>query len=322
MKIVVTGCAGFIGSHTCEKLLTIGHIVYGIDIMNDYYDVKQKEKNLKIIYNHKLKHNFIFEKDDLITTDIISRTKPDVVVNLGAMAGVRYSLDYPAIYVKTNIEGQIHLLDECVKNNVKLYVYASSSSVYGLNKKIPFSETDSIDLQNSPYAVSKKAGEDGATLYSRLYNINTIGLRFFTVYGPRGRPDMAPFKFLKAIMNNETFDKFGDGNSYRDYTYIDDIVNGIVGAINNKNSKVCEIYNLGNNNPISLNNFISTCEKVSGKIAHYVVKPIQQGDVPVTYADISKAFNDLDYNPKTSIYDGLSKTYEWMLKDHLGVENL
>jgi UDP-glucuronate 4-epimerase len=312
MKIVVTGCAGFIGSHLCEKLLTQNHVVYGIDIMNEYYDVKQKEQNLKIISNHELKHNFIFKVDDLITTKIISDVQPDVVVNLGAMAGVRYSLEHPSIYIKTNIEGQVHLMDECVKNNVKLFVYASSSSVYGLNTKVPFCETDEIILQNSPYACSKKAGEDFATLYNKLYGLNVIGLRFFTVYGPRGRPDMAPFKFINAITNNKIFDKFGDGNSYRDYTYIDDIIDGIVSAINNKHNKTCEVYNLGNNKPVSLNEFIETCEHITGKLATYNIKPIQKGDVPVTYANIDKATKDLDYLPKTSLYEGLKRTYKWI----------
>lgn len=313
MKILVTGCAGFIGSHLCEKLLSLKHIVYGIDIMNDYYDVSQKKENLELLCKNKFSENFTFEIDDLTTTTIISKIKPDIVVNLGAMAGVRYSLENPSIYIKTNINGQVHLMDECVKNNVSLYVYASSSSVYGSNEKIPFCESDDVKNQTSPYALTKKSAEEFATLYNKLYDLKVIGLRFFTVYGPRGRPDMAPYKFLDAIINDKFFDKYGNGESYRDYTYIDDIVNGIVGAIDNKKNKSCEIYNLGNNKPVSLNEFIAVCENITGKKALYITKDNQAGDVSKTYADISKAQNDLDYNPVTSIEIGLSKTLDWML---------
>ena len=312
MRILVTGCCGFIGSHLCEKLLIRGDDVHGIDILNDYYDVRQKKRNLDLLCGYE---NFHFYKEDLVSTNLISELGPNVVVNLGAMAGIRYSIENPEIYMRTNIEGQTHLLKECVKNKVKLFVYASSSSVYGLNSKIPFSETDSIDLANSPYAVSKKAGEDIAKLYNRLYKLKVIGLRFFTVYGPRGRPDMAPYKFLNAISCGKSIDKYGNGESLRDYTYIDDIINGIIGAINNKNNRTCEIYNLGNNKPISLNTFISACEKITGKIALYIQKEEQLGDVPITYADINKASSDLDYNPSINIEYGLKKMYEWMICD-------
>lgn len=312
-KIFVTGCAGFIGSHLCERLLQDENIeIFGIDNLNDYYDISKKNKNLDILKKYK---NFIFEKDDLVTTTKISEFKPNIVVNLGAMAGVRYSLDNPEIYSSINTEGQTHLLNECVKNKVKLYVYASSSSVYGTNTKIPFEETDSLDNMNSPYAVSKRSGELMAQLFSKLYDIQTIGLRFFTVYGPRGRPDMAPYKFLNAIMTETKFDKYGDGSSMRDYTYIDDIISGIIGAIKNKLNKKCEIYNLGNNTPISLNEFIKTCEEITGKNAQYIQKNIQQGDVNITCANIKKAKNDLDYNPRTSIIEGLKKTYDWIIQE-------
>ena len=310
MSILITGCAGFIGSHLCEQLLkTTDYEVYGIDNLNDYYDVQQKENNLKILHTYE---KFHFKKDDLITTKEISNIKPEIVVNIAAMAGVRYSLENPTIYMRTNVEGHVHLMNECVKNNVKHYVYASSSSVYGTNEKIPFSENDEIQDPNSPYAASKIGGEIMAKLYNKLYKLPVIGLRFFTVYGPRGRPDMAPFKFLSNIMNEKAFDKYGDGNTFRDYTYIDDIISGIIGAINNKNNRTCEIYNLGNSNTVNLNQFIQTCEQVTGKSAIFNQLPEQQGDVPKTYSDITKAKQDLDYDPKTNLLEGLTKMYIWL----------
>lgn len=310
MKILVTGCAGFIGSHLCEKLCINKYQVLGIDNINDYYDQKQKENNLKILRNY---NNFTFKKDDILCTNMISQYKPDVVVHLAAMAGVRYSIENPTLYVKTNVEGQVNLLQQCVINNVQQFVYASSSSVYGMNTKVPFSETDSIDKVNSPYAASKKSCETMAQLYNQLYGIKVTGLRFFTVYGPRGRPDMAPYKFLKAISTGSKFNKYGDGNTYRDYTYIDDITDGIIGAIKNKYNKSCEVYNLGNGNPINLNKFIKICEQITGKKANYNLLDNQIGDVPKTYADISKARQDLDYNPSVTFTDGLTKMYEWMM---------
>tara|TARA_Y100000589_G_C27087497_1_gene602439 strand:+ start:166 stop:1104 length:939 start_codon:yes stop_codon:yes gene_type:complete len=310
MKILITGCAGFIGSHLSEKLLKNNHLIYGIDNINDYYDQSQKNNNLKILYKY---NNFHFKKDDIVTTNIISEIKPDIVVNIAAMAGVRYSIENPSIYMKVNIEGQVNLLKQSVENNVKLFVYASSSSVYGLNQKIPFNENDTINNVNSPYAASKKSGEIMAKLYHDLYKLPVIGLRFFTVYGPRGRPDMAPFKFLNSIINQNEFMKYGNGESYRDYTYIDDIVNGIIGAINNKKSRTCEVYNLGNSKPITLNQFINTCEQVSGKKAIFKQISEQKGDVPYTYADIQKAKDDLDYSPKTTFKEGIKLTYEWMI---------
>ena len=247
-KILVTGCAGFIGSHVCEYLLTKKYDVFGIDILNDYYDVTKKENNLKILKKHS---NFKFKKDDICNTTVIKDWKPDKIIHLASMAGVRYSIENPHIYVKTNIDGFIHIMEESVKHKVKHVVYASSSSVYGLNKKVPFSETDSITTCNSPYACSKMAMEIYAKTYNQLYNITNIGLRFFTVYGPRGRPDMAPYKFLKAISDGTKFQKYGDGTSSRDYTYIDDIVLGIVAAMENKKEIKCEVYNLGNSSPVT-----------------------------------------------------------------------
>jgi len=308
MNILVTGCAGFIGSHVSEKLLNLGYNVYGIDNINDYYDINQKHKNLDLLNTYE---NFHFKKEDIVTTNIIEEIKPDKVCHLASMAGVRYSIDNPDIYVKVNINGFINLLEQAVKNNVSNFVYASSSSVYGLNKKVPFSESDNIESCNSPYAASKRSMEIFANTYNQLYNLPLIGLRFFTVYGPRGRPDMAPYKFLKSISTENRFDKYGDGSSMRDYTYIDDIVDGVVSALEVKDMS-SEVFNLGNSSPTSLNEFISTCEKVTGKTANYRQLGNQLGDVPVTYADISKASKMLNYRPKVKLEDGLSRTYEWL----------
>ena len=306
MKILVTGCAGFIGSHTCEYLLKRGDKILGIDIINNYYDINKKLENLKILKKYE---NFIFKKEDICNTKIISEWKPDKIIHLASIAGVRYSIENPVLYEKVNIGGFIHIMEEAVKNNVKHVVYASSSSVYGLNKKLPFSETDEIKTCNSQYACSKIAMEIFARTYYQLYGIKNIGLRFFTVYGPRGRPDMAPYKFLTAIKNGEKFKKFGDGTSCRDYTYIDDIVSGIVAALDNKKNIECEIYNLGNSSPVTLNEFISTCEEVTGKKAVYEEIEEQLGDVPYTYADISKAKRDLDYDPIITLVKGLNLLY-------------
>ena len=309
--ILVTGCAGFIGSHVCEHLLQQGEYVYGIDNLNDYYDVKRKKNNIAILNKYD---NFFFKVDDIISTTIIEKCRPTKIIHLASMAGVRYSIQNPKLYNEVNTGGFIHILEECVKYNVKHVIYASSSSVYGLNTKIPFSEEDKIESCNSPYACSKMAMELYAKTYSQLHNISCIGLRFFTVYGPRGRPDMAPYKFLDAILNEKEFDKYGDGSTSRDYTYIDDIVQGIMGALYNKKDILCGVYNLGNSNPVSLNEFISSCEKVTEKKARFNVLPMQLGDVPHTYADISKASADLDYNPKIKLEDGLRKTMESMLQ--------
>ena len=308
MKILVTGCAGFIGSHLCERLLVNGHDVIGVDNLNDYYDITLKEYNLSILLPEE---RFTFIKEDICSSDCINKHKPDKVCHLAAMAGVRYSLSNPEVYIKNNIMGTINLLNQSVVSKVKLFVYASSSSVYGLNS-IPFKEDDCLEKMNSHYAVSKKSVEDFCRLYNQLYNLNVIGLRFFTVYGPSGRPDMAPYKFLKNIMNEKEINVYGDGYSLRDYTYIDDIIDGIILSIENKNNDKSEIYNLGNNNPIILNEFIKVCEKVVGKKA--IIKKIenQKGDVPVTLADITKAKQNLGYNPKVKLEDGLRKTYQWI----------
>ena len=310
MKILVTGCAGFIGSHTCEFLLKRGDNVLGIDNINDYYDVELKHKNIELLKKYS---NFEFRKEDIRDTKTIEEWKPDKICHLASMAGVRYSIQHPKLYVDVNINGFINILEQARKISVKQIVYASSSSVYGLNKKVPFNEDDVIETPNSPYASSKMAMELYAKTYHQLYGLNMIGLRFFTVYGPRGRPDMAPYKFLKAIMDGNTFQKYGDGTTSRDYTYVTDIVSGVVASIDNKKDMKCEVYNLGNSSPVSLNKFIETCEGVVGKEAIYKEIEDQLGDVPHTYADISKAKRDLEYEPKVKLEEGLKYTYDSIL---------
>lgn len=316
MKILVTGCAGFIGSHVAERLLKDGFDVVGIDNLNEYYDIKQKYHNLEILRTYD---NFFFKKEDITNTNIIDEIKPDKVCHLASMAGVRYSIENPNIYIDVNIGGFVNLLEQATKNNVKNFVYASSSSVYGLNKSVPFSEADKITSCNSPYAASKKSMEIFANTYNQLYNLPLIGLRFFTVYGPRGRPDMAPFKFLSSIENDTKFKKYGDGTSMRDYTYIDDIVDGVIASLNSDN-KISEIINLGNSSPISLNKFIELCEKVTNKKAKFDQLGDQLGDVPITFADISKANKLLNYKPKVNLEEGLLRTLDW-LKKYNATEN-
>jgi len=266
-------------------------------------------KNIDILKKHK---NFTFLKEDIIDTKIIEQWKPYKIIHLASMAGVRYSIENPKLYFDVNVNGFINILEQSVKNNVQQIVYASSSSVYGLNDKVPFCEDDKIETCNSPYACSKICTEQLAKTYFQLYNLKSIGLRFFTVYGPRGRPDMAPYKFLNAIMNEKKFDKYGDGTSSRDYTYIDDIVQGIIGSLENKKEVEYGIYNLGNSSPVTLNTFIENCEKVSNKKAVFNQLGNQLGDVPKTYANIDKAQRDLDYMPKTSLIDGLQRTHDYL----------
>ena len=309
MKILVTGCSGFIGSHLCEELLKLNNIVFGIDNMNNYYSIEQKQKNLDILNKYV---NFYFINEDIINTNQINYIKPDKVVHLAALAGVRLSLEKPKDYFDINVKGFINIIEQCKNLNITL-IYASSSSVYGSNKKIPFNENDTINNIESPYACSKKCKENIAQMYSNIYNLQTIGLRFFTVYGPRGRPDMAPYKFIKNILDNKEILKFGDGTSARDYTYISDIISGILSVINkNVFDNKFKIYNLGNNTPIKLNTFIEICEKVTKKKAMIINKEKQKGDVDITYADISLAEKELNYNPKIKLEEGLLNLVEYL----------
>jgi UDP-glucuronate 4-epimerase len=300
MKILVTGCAGFIGSHVCERLLNAKINVIGIDNINDYYDQNKKRDSLKILFKY---NNFTFVEEDIIDTKIIETFKPDKVIHLAAMAGVRYSLENPTLYCKVNIEGTVNLLEQSKNIGVDLFVYASSSSVYG-NKDGEFIETQDLDVPESFYAATKQTVELMAKTYSKLYGLRTIGLRFFTVYGPRGRPDMAPYKFINKILNDEAIDKYGDGTSYRDYTYVDDIVDGIICAMNSEYK--CEVFNLGNNKTWTLNDFIKMCEQVTNKKAILNEMGKQVGDVNGTSANIDKSKVMLGYNPVVGLLEGLT----------------
>lgn len=313
MSILVTGCAGFIGFHTCKSLLSLGCTVYGIDNMDPYYDIGIKQSNIAILRGNK---NFHFIEEDILHSTAITTIKPCKVLHLAGMSGVAYSLSNPETYTKVNITGFTHVLEECRKAQVSLLVYASSSSVYGISKEdaLPSTET-SVDLNTctalSPYACSKLAMEIFAKTYNAIYGLKVIGLRFFTVYGPRGRPDMAPYKIMKAISAGTPFIKYGDGRSSRDYTYIDDIVSGILLALNN-NKAECEVYNLGAGQPVTLNDFISYCETICGKRAIYEQKAERLGDVPHTHANIEKAKAELQYNPVCDIYKGLGLLYQYL----------
>ena len=316
--ILVTGCAGFIGFHTCEELLKKKYNIIGIDNMNNYYDMsvnskltketKKKYDNLDILKKYD---NFLFYNDDICTTKLISIYKPHKICHLASMAGVRYSIQNPDIYFHVNVKGFIHLLEEARKNNIINIVYASSSSVYGLNTKVPFNENDIIDKVNSPYAISKQCMENIAKMYKQLYKMNVIGLRFFTVYGPRCRPDMAAYKFMNSIKKGEIINVYGSGETYRDYTYIDDIVKGIINTLDRCFKLKNTIFNLGNSNPITLNNFIKIIEETIGKKAQINIIKDQVGDVPHTYADITLAANELDFNPIIDIKEGISKMFKW-----------
>ena len=315
MNILVTGAAGFIGSHLCEYLVN-SHYVYGLDNFCDFYDPEIKRNNIGKLKNHK---NFqLFEvdiRDKAGLNFIFSENSFDIVIHLAAMAGVRPSIEDPDTYTEVNINGTVNLLEECKKNNVKKFIFASSSSVYGNNPKVPFSEKDSVDFPISPYAATKKAGELICYTYHHLYQISMAALRFFTVYGPRQRPDLAIHKFAKKIINNEPIQIFGDGTTERDYTYIDDIINGIIKAIDFiiQNNDY-QIFNLGESKTISLERMIKTIETSLGKKAQKEWLPMQPGDVIRTYADISKSKKMLGYNPKVDFELGIQKFIEWLIR--------
>lgn len=333
MKILVSGCAGFIGYFLCNRLLeNKNNIVIGIDNLNDYYDVSLKNERLNNLKNY---NNFIFFKIDICNKNeidnLFEKYHFDYVINLAAQAGVRYSIDHPDVYIQSNIVGFYNILEACRYNPVKHLVYASSSSVYGGNTKIPFSTNDKVDNPVSLYAATKKCDELLAYSYSKLYNIPTTGLRFFTVYGPMGRPDMAYFSFTNKLIKGETIEIFNYGNCKRDFTYIDDIVEGIIRVINKAPEKVMDenglfappykIYNIGNSHPENLMEFVSTLsgELIKAKVlpsnfdinSHIKLVPMQKGDVPITYADVSDLEKDFGYKPSTSLRDGLKRFAQW-----------
>ena len=312
-KILVTGAAGFIGFHLSKSLLEDGYEVLGIDNLNDYYDPKLKHARLDIIKKYP---NFRFEKVDIShreeLTEVFKRFGPNKVVNLAAQAGVRYSLENPYAYMESNLVGFLNVIELCRHYDVEGLIYASSSSVYGSNKKIPFSVDDRVDNPISLYAATKKANELIAHSYSHLYGLHTTGLRFFTVYGPWGRPDMAMYIFADKISKGEPIQVFNNGRMKRDFTYIDDIVTGIRASID-KNYK-CEVFNLGNHRSEELMQRIDLIEKNIGKKALIYFKPIQPGDVPESFADIGKSKEMLGYFPKTNIDVGIKQLVNWCKK--------
>jgi len=345
MKILVTGAAGFIGSHVSLFLLARGDEVIGLDNLNDYYDVNLKHARLKRIDNYlngslqkefpypeKLnKGRFTFIKMDVADRSgveaLFAEHKFDKVVHLAAQAGVRYSIENPHAYIDSNIVGFTNILEGCRHNKVQHLTYASSSSVYGANETMPFSVHDNVDHPLSLYAASKKANELMAHTYSHLYNLPTTGLRFFTVYGPWGRPDMALFLFTKAILEGKPIDVFNYGKHKRDFTYIDDIVNGIIRTLDNTatgnpdwsglqpdpgTSKApWRVYNIGNQSPVELLDYIETLENALGKKAEKNLLPLQPGDVPDTYADVEQLVIDVNYRPETTIQTGINKFVNW-----------
>lgn len=318
-KILVTGGAGFIGFHLTKRLLDMGLQVIGIDNLNDYYDVALKEARL-----HKMDgyENYKFMKVDISDKDmlfaIFAQEKPDIVINLAAQAGVRYSIENPQAYIDSNVIGFFHILEACRHYPVEHLLFASSSSVYGNQKKTPFSTDDQVDKPISLYAATKKTDELMAYTYSHLYKIPVTGLRFFTVYGPFGRPDMAYFSFAKKIMDGETIKVFNNGDMYRDFTYVDDIVSGLLKLLchppkEDLDGVKYKIYNIGNNKPEKLMFFIETLERVLGKKAKKEFLPMQPGDVYQTYADISDLSKDFGFCPSTGIEEGLQKFADWFL---------
>ena len=309
MKILVTGGAGFIGSNLAKKLMDRGDKVVIIDNFNDYYDPKLKRDRVKAIlkgYDFKLYKGDI--RDKKLTEKIFATEKIDKVVHLAAMAGVRYSLKRPDLYYDVNVMGTQNLLDLAVKYKIKNFVYASSSSVYGNNTKVPFAETDNVDAQISPYAASKKANELQAHVYSHIYKLPTTGLRFFTVYGPWGRPDMALFLFTDAIINNRPIEVFNRGNMTRNFTYVDDIVSGVITVLDA--NLACEVVNIGGDREEKLTRFIEVIEENIGKKAKKIMKPMQPGDVPATVANIKK-LRKLGWKPTTRIEKGIANFVEW-----------
>ncbi|MBN2412321.1 GDP-mannose 4,6-dehydratase [candidate division KSB1 bacterium] len=310
MKLLVTGGAGFIGSHLVEKLLFEGHKIVCLDNFNDYYDPSIKRKNIQNVSGKK--EYELIEGDILdisLLQKIFSQHQFDVVVHLAARAGVRPSISEPLLYEKVNVQGTMHLLEQCREHGVDKFVFASSSSVYGANKKVPFSENDSVDNPVSPYAATKKSGELICFTYHKLYNISVNCLRFFTVYGPRQRPDMAIHKFARLIDNSSPIPVFGSGKSRRDYTFIDDILQGIRGAIEFCNGY--HIYNLGESKTIELHYLIDLLQQKLGRKAVINYLPDQPGDVPITFADISLAKKELKYNPRVGIEEGIDKFVDW-----------
>lgn len=327
MKVLVTGAAGFIGFHLTLALLERGDEVVGVDNLNDYYDPQLKQERLDVIDSHMRSELFTFLKEDIADRKAMAALFTDysfdVVVNLAAQAGVRYSLENPNAYVDSNLVGFVNILEGCRHSKVGHLVYASSSSVYGMNLKQPFSVEDRVDHPISLYAATKKSNELMAHTYSHLFDIPTTGLRFFTVYGPYGRPDMAYYKFTKAILDGDPIDVYNNGDMERDFTYIDDIVEGVIRVMNRVPKSEpstfsgaeapFKVYNIGNNNPVTLRSFIEAIEVSCDRQAAKNYLPMQPGDVPVTFADIEDLNRDVGFSPSTPLGTGINKFVSWVL---------
>lgn len=317
---LITGAAGFIGYHLARMLLIKGETVIGFDNLNEYYDIRLKNLRLEALKQYE---NFAFVQGDLSEQEVVDTVfevyQPQIAVNLGAQAGVRYSIDHPRAYIDSNVIGFFNILEACRKYSVQLLIYASSSSVYGNQKKTPFSVSDPVDKPFSLYAATKKSNELMAYTYSHLFKIPAIGLRFFTVYGPYGRPDMAYFKFADRIMENKPIQIYNNGDMLRDFTYIDDIVDGMMRIMDrppalDENGVPYKLYNIGSNKPESLMHFIEVLENVLGKRAQKQFLPMQAGDVYQTFADIGDLQQDFGFQPQTTIEEGLSKFAMWYRK--------
>ena len=317
MRVLVTGGAGFIGSHVSERLLQRGDEVICLDNFNDYYAPERKRKNVEPFLNRSNYH--LYEGDVRSEQDlakVFQDEKIDKILHIAAMAGVRYSIQHPALYASVNVTGTINLLEIARRHEVQNFVFASSSSVYGARSQAPFREDEPVDHPISPYAATKRAAELLTYTYHHLYGLNCTSLRFFTVYGPKGRPDMAPYLFTRWIFEGKELTMFGDGSSRRDYTYVDDVVAGVVAALDA--NLPFEIINLGNSKTVSLKEFISVVENEVGKPAHIVQAEPQPGDVPLTNADIQKARHLLGYDPQTDIREGIGRFVGWYRREVLG----
>lgn len=328
MKVLVTGCAGFIGSFVAERLLSRGDEVIGIDNLNDYYDVSLKEARLKRLHNtHAFEVHRIDISDAAAVAALFADSKPDRVVHLAAQAGVRYSIDNPRAYIDANVVGFINVLEGARDVELEHLVYASTSSVYGANTRMPFSVHDNVDHPVSLYAATKKSNELMAHTYSHLFGLPTTGLRFFTVYGPWGRPDMALFKFTRQILAGEPIDVYNYGNHRRDFTYIDDIVEGVIRTVDavarpnpdwssedpdpSSSSAPYRLFNIGSNNPVELMRYIEVLERALGRTAEKRLLPMQPGDVPDTFADVQDLVRTIDYQPRTPIEVGVQRFVDW-----------
>jgi len=327
LHILVTGAAGFIGSHLINKLLEMDHTIIGIDNFNRYYDVNLKYDRIKNISSKNFKMYELSIENSIELEKVFEKESPQIVINLAAQAGVRYSLENPRAYIDSNIVGFLNILESSKNNKVDHLIYASSSSVYGANTSLPFSTEDNVDHPLSLYAATKKSNELMAHTYSNLYNLSTTGLRFFTVYGPWGRPDMALFKFTKNIIEEQPIDVYNNGTMMRDFTYVGDIVESISRLIMKKATPDTswdsekpdpsssyapyKIYNIGNNNPVKLMDFIDAIEEKVGKKAIKNFLPLQPGDVPATYANVEDLYKDINFRPRTTIKEGVNSFVNW-----------